>query len=60
MKMYDDTKFKNIESGEIWSYEEIKEAYDQFKDEMRYDSVEEWIDELLSLGRQGIGGMVEV
>ena len=58
--MYDDTKFKDMDTGEVWSFEELRKAYDQFGSEMEYDSFEDWFDTMLSLGRQGIGGMVEI
>lgn len=55
-------KYMDINSGEIWTEEEIKETYEQFKDEMptTFESFEEYLDFLLKLGREKIGGFVKV
>lgn len=53
-------KFKDLNTGEIWTLTEIREAYEQFADEMPYDSFEQYFAEMISLGRHRIGGFREV
>lgn len=59
-------KYRNLDTGEIWTEEEIKESFNQFRDEMiddgkpKYSSYEEYLEEMLSQGRQRIGGLEEV
>ena len=60
-------KYRNIDTGEIWTEEEVKESFEQFRDEIidddgkpKYSSYEEYLEEMLSQGRQRIGGLEEV
>lgn len=60
-------KYRNLDTGEIWTEEEVKESFEQFKDEIiddagnpKYSSYEEYMEEMLSQGRQRIGGLEEV
>ena len=55
MKMY-----RNIDTGEIWTEEEIRKEFEDFKDEMPYESFDEYMDDMLSKGRQRITGLEEV
>ena len=54
--------YKNLDTNKIWTLEEVKEAYEQFKYEISDGSVdfEEYLDNLLAQGRAGTGGLVEV
>lgn len=52
--------YMNIDTGRIFSLKELKEEYKAFKSEMRYDDFGSYLDKMLDLGRQGIGGLVEV
>ena len=52
-------KYMDFNSGEIWTEEEVKEAYSDFRDEMQYDSYEDYIEAMLALGAQKTGGLVE-
>ena len=54
--------YKNLDTNEIWTMEEVKEAYEQFKYEISDAPVdfEEYLDNLLAQGRAGTGGLVEV
>lgn len=55
-------KFRNINTNEIWTMDEVKESYEQFKYEISDDpiSFEDYLDNLLDQGNQGAGGLVEV
>lgn len=52
--------YMNLDTGRIFSLKEVKESYEQFEDELNYDSFDDYLDKMLDLGRQGIGGLVEV
>ena len=54
-------KYRNIDTNEIWMEEEIRAEYDaDYELAERYESFEDYMDYLLDLGRQKIGGLVEV
>ena len=55
-------KFRNIDTNEIWTLDEVKEAYEQFKYEISDEPAdfEDYLDDLLAQGRAGTGGLVEV
>lgn len=53
-------KYIIFDTGEIWTEDEIKEQLEMFKDEMQYDSFDDYMDDMLSRGRQRTGGMIEV
>lgn len=53
-------KYRDIDSGEIWTEEELMEQYELFKDEMQYESFDDYMDDMLSKGRQRITGFEEV
>lgn len=58
---WNESKFyMNIDTGRIFSLKEVKESYEQFEDELNYDSFDDYLDKMLDLGRHGIGGLVEV
>ena len=55
-------QYMDINSGEIWTKEEIKTEFEMFKYEMdpEPENFEDWFEDRLSEGRQGIGGIVEI
>ena len=53
-------KYRDIDSGEIWTEEEVRKQFELFKDEMPYESFDEYMDDMLSKGRQRITGFEEV
>ena len=59
-------KYRNLDTNEIWMLEEIKEAYEQFKQDISNETmfeiktVEDYINYLLDLGRRKEGGLEEV
>ena len=54
------TIYKDFDTGEEYTIEELKAIYNQFKDEMQYDSFEDYMDKMLDLGRRKVGGLVEI
>jgi len=54
--------FKNFDTGETWTLEEVKDSYKAFRYEMRNDhsTFEGYLENLLNMGRAGQGGLVEV
>ena len=54
------TIYMDFDTGEEYTLEELKTIYNQFKDEMQYDSFEDYLEKMLDLGRQKIGGLVEI
>lgn len=54
--------YKNFDTGFYFTLEELKHDFDQYNCEIenRYASFEDFLDEMLSLGRQKIGGFEEV
>lgn len=53
--------YRDIDTGEIWTEEEIHLAFAAFRHEMKdYDSFEDYLDTQLAAGRAGTGGLVEV
>jgi len=53
-------KYRDIDSGEIWTEEEVREQFELLKDEMSYESFDDYMDNMLSKGRQRITGFEEV
>ena len=53
------TAYKNFDTGEIWTREELEHEYNLYKEEMRFSDFEEYLEEMLGLGRQKTGGFVE-
>ena len=55
-------KYRNIDTGEIWTLEEVKEAYEDFKSEIsdETNSFEDYLDDLLDMGRRKEGGLEEI
>ena len=53
--------YRDINTGEVWTEDEIRKAFEAFRYEMKetYDSFEEYMDEMLRLGRDKVGGLVE-
>lgn len=56
MKLY-----KNIDTNEIWTLEEIKDSYESVKYEIsdEPEEFEDYLDDLLQKGYAGQGGLVE-
>ena len=50
--------YRNFDTNELFTEEEVKNLYEQFKDEMPYDSFEDYIEDMLSKGRRKEGGLV--
>ena len=53
-------KYLVLTTGEIWTEEEIEQAYNQFKEEMKYNSYDEYMDHMIQLGKYREGGFIEV
>lgn len=52
--------YRNIDTNEIWTKEEIEEIYNSEANLLEeYETFEEYLEHLLDLGRQGVGGVVE-
>lgn len=49
--------YRNIDTGELFTLEEIREGYEMFRGEMEYDSFEEYLDYLTELGTSRVGGL---
>lgn len=55
--------YKNFDTNEIWTETEIRESYEQLKWEPeleQFESFDDYLDYLLELGRQKVGGIVEI
>lgn len=52
--------YMDIDTGIFWSLEEVKDNYERHAHEMSYDSFDDYLEEALDLGAQGICGLVEV
>lgn len=53
--------YRNIDTNEIWTEEEIKDMFNHEPElHEAYESFEDYMNYLLDLCRQGIGGVVEV
>lgn len=48
--------FLNVDSGFVWTEDEIRKAHEQFGD----GSFEDYFDEQIRLGKQGVSGLVEI
>lgn len=51
--------YKEFDTGEVYTLEELEEAFEQFKDEMAYTTFDEYMEEMLRQGREKVGGLVE-
>lgn len=52
--------YRNIDTNEIWTREEIEEIYNSEESlQEEYGTFDEYLEHLLDLGRQRIGGVVE-
>lgn len=52
--------YRNIDTNEIWTEEEIKEIYNSEASlQESHETFEEYLEYLLGLGRQKVGGIVE-
>ncbi len=52
--------YMNFDTGRIFSLKELKEEYAKYRHEMDYSTFDEWFDKMLDLGRQKVGGLVEI
>ena len=50
----------DFNTGEILTLQELNEEYRMYSHEMEYRSFDDYFEDMLSLGRQRIGGLVEV
>lgn len=51
--------YRNFDTNEIWTEEEIKEIFDHEEDlQDNYETFENYLEHLLDLGRQQAGGIV--
>ena len=53
-------RYKDFDTGEEYTLDELKATYKQFENEMQYDNFEDYLEKMLDLGRQKIGGLVEI
>lgn len=54
-------EYKNLDTGEIWTEEEIRFEYDHDQNlQETYSSFEKCLEHLLDLGKQKIGGIEEL
>ena len=60
-------KYMVFDTGEICTEDEVKESFEQQQyeildddDNIKYESFEAYMEDMLSLGRQRIGGMIEI
>ena len=51
--------YKDFDTGEYFTKEELEKAYDQLEDEMEYEDFDEYLDSMLGQGRQKTGGLIE-
>lgn len=54
------TIYMDFDTGEEYTLDELNATYKQFENEMQYDSFEDYLEKMLDLGRQKIGGLVEI
>ena len=54
------TIYMDFDTGEKYTLDELKVIYHQQEDEMQYDGFEDYLEKMLDLGRQKIGGLVEI
>lgn len=53
--------YKNFDTNELWTREEIEAGYNSEPDLIdKYPTFEEYLEYLLDLGRQRVGGIIEV
>ena len=64
--------FKNIDTGEIFTLEELTELYDHYQYEMvrydydadsevpKYENFDEYLNYMLTKGANGTGGLIEI
>jgi len=52
--------YRNFDTNELWTEKEIKEAYEAEESlKENYGTFAEYLEHLLDLGRQRIGGIIE-
>lgn len=52
--------YRNFDTGEIWTEEELGEIYQQsIEAQAMYVTYEDFLEAMLKLGKQGVGGLVE-
>lgn len=54
------TIYMDFDTGEKYTLDELNTIYNQQEDEMQYDGFEDYLEKMLDLGRQKIGGLVEI
>ena len=53
------TIYRDFDTNETYTLEELQELYEQYNAEMGYESFDDYMDEMLSQGRQRTGGLIE-
>ena len=48
-----------LDTGEVFTEDEIRKEYDLFKHELSYNTFDDYMEEMLSMGRNREGGLVE-
>lgn len=52
--------YKNFDTGELWTEEEIREEYEAEESlKENHETFEDYLEYLLGLGRQRVGGIIE-
>lgn len=54
------TTYINIDTNVCYTESELKHDFELFKAEMQYESFEEYLEAMLDMGKQGVGGLAEV
>ena len=52
--------YMNLDTWEIWTEEEIQRSYNDLRGEIAHADFKEYMEHLLSLGKQRISGLAEV
>lgn len=52
--------YMDFDTGEKFTLNELKAEYKMFAHEMEYEDFEDFFEDVMSIGRQKIGGIVEV
>lgn len=52
--------YMNFDTGEVFTEDELRNLYGMYRDEMRHNTFEEYMDYMLLMGRDRTGGLVEM
>lgn len=54
-------KYMNFDTGEVWTEDELREVYEGIPELIDdYPAFEDYLEYLLDLGRQKVGGIIEM